>query len=329
MNRSRSIVLFLLACLPFVCSGCRPSVPAELVPVRVALPALEQNALIFIAADQNYFRDHGLDVTIEKVDSGVTALKALQENQVELAVAAEFPVVRALMEQQPISITVSIDKFQNDYFIARKDRGIEQITDIKGKRVGLAQKTINEFYLARFLELNGIELAAITQVDLKPAEFVEAIVSGKIDVLLTWQPYISQVQKELQDQVITWPAQSSQPAYGLLAARQPWLAENQPAVLSFHQSLLNAENYLVSNPDGAKKIVQNNLNYELAYLEAVWQDHAFALTLDHSLIVAMRDEARWLIRSGSSSNSIAPEFYDGFYLDALKTIKPEAVTIER
>jgi NitT/TauT family transport system substrate-binding protein len=316
--------MILLANLP----GCRSTVRKPVEPLRISLPALEQNALIYIAADQGYFQQNGLDVTTQDYDSGVAALQALQDNDADLAVAAEFPVVRLLFQDTSLAVIASLDKFENDFIIARKDRGITQIADLKGKQVGVALKTINEFYLARFLELNGLQQADVTLVDLKPTEFVEAFSNGRVDALIAWQPYISQLKQKMAD-VVIWPGQSSQPVYGLLVARQPWLAENPTAIRGFLQSLLQAEDFIANHPQAAKTIIQNRLKYEADYVDEIWQDHNFGLALDPSLIVAMSDEARWLIRSGFSDRTEAPEFYDAIYLDGLEALKPEAVTIRR
>ena len=49
------------------------------------------------------------------------------------------------------------------------------MADLKGKRIGVALQTIAEFYLGRFLALNGIGLPEVTLVDVKPAQFVDAL----------------------------------------------------------------------------------------------------------------------------------------------------------
>lgn len=322
------IILIYLGLFSLVLAACQPvfSSPAE--TVRIGMPALEQNALIYIADEQGYFRQNGIDVVIKDYDSGPPALNALLQGQEDLAVAAEFPVVRNLLDKKPVMVVASIDKFENDYIVARQDRGITKVSDLKGKKIGVALQSINEFYLARFLELNQIRLEDVTLVDLKPAEFVPAMASGRVEAIIAWQPYIQQIEREVKS-AVTWPAQNNQSVYGLLVASKTWLADHPQTAARFLKALLQAEDFRIHQPEKAKAIVQKRLNYEAAYVTKIWPDHEFTLTLDNSLIVAMMDEARWLIRSHLSNVTQTPEFYGSIYLEGLQAVKPEAVDIHR
>ncbi len=59
----------------------------------------------------------------------------------------------------------TIDKGDFTYLVARKDRGIVNVSDLRGKRIGTTKGTIAEFHLGRFLALNGITLQDVTLVD--------------------------------------------------------------------------------------------------------------------------------------------------------------------
>ena len=64
----------------------------------------------------------------------------------------------------------------------RKDRGIEKVSDLRGRKIGTTFGTIAHFYLGRFLNLNGMNIQDVILVDLKtPAEWVNTIVEGEID----------------------------------------------------------------------------------------------------------------------------------------------------
>jgi NitT/TauT family transport system substrate-binding protein len=294
----------------------------------LGLPPLEQNALIYVADKRGFFAENGLHVLIKNYDSGVTAIHGLSESEVDLAVAAEFPVVRALLQKSPLSIIASSDKFENDYLVGRKDRGIEKVPDLKGRRVGVTLGTINEFYLARFLELNGISLQEVTLVELKPAQFLGAIANSEVDALIAWQPYIHQIL-EKQPNVVLWQAQNNQAVYGLLIGRDKWLTLHSNTVQQFLQALGQAEDYVLSSPDEAKKIVQERLGYDSTYIASIWSQHHFSLSLDFSLIIAMNDEAHWINDHDLTVENGAPNFLDFIYVDGLEAIKPDAVNISQ
>ena len=61
----------------------------------------------------------------------------------------------------------------------------------------------------------------------------------------------------------------------------------------------------------------------------MWSRNQLALSLDQSLILAMEDEARWMMRSGLTTETTVPDFAAYVYSEALQDVKPEAVNIIR
>jgi len=302
--------------------------PGKVDTITIAAPPLEQNALLYVADHGKFFVNNGLHIVIKDYDTGVTAINGMLKGDVDIAGTAEFPFVRAIFQKEKIVVIACKDKFENDYIVGRKDRGIKTISDLKGKRIGVALKTINEFYLSRFLALNGMDMGDVALVDLAPAQYVAAIAGGEVDAIIAWQPYIERIQKEVKG-VAVWPAQSSQAVYGVLACGSEWVREHTDTVQRFLKSLLEAEDYLVRYPDEAKAIVRKRLNYEGSYISSVWPQHQFTLFLDQTLIVAMKDEAQWMINNKLTGEETLPDFVNYIYVDGLKAIKPEAVNIIR
>ncbi len=311
--------LFLFACSPV-------GYPGTVETLTLAVPPLEQNALMYVAENRGFFTDNGLNVTIRDYDSGVTALDAVIQGKANLAEAAEFPVVRAIYKQAAVQIIAANDKFENDYIVAHKDRGIEKVADLEGKRIGVTRQTVNEFFLGRFLELNGIEQSKVTLVDLPPARFADAFNKEEVDALIAWQPHVNGIAKQ-QPNVVVWPAQSNQAVYGLLVGRSEWVKQRSNTVERLIQALKQAEDYTVAQPDEAKAIVQKRLKYDSAYVTSIWSQHHFSLALELSLVVAMTDEAHWMIDDKLTTDTRVPDFGKYIYTAGLRAVKPEAVNL--
>jgi NitT/TauT family transport system substrate-binding protein len=308
------------------CSGSSLSGKTE--TIHIGVPPLEQNTLIYVAEQKGFFTNNGLRVTIRDYDTGVTAIQGLLDGKVSIAGAAEFPVVRAIFRKEEIRVIACYDKFENDYIVGRSDRGIGKIPDLKGKRIGVTLKTINEFYLGRFLELNGMNIRDVTLVDLAPAQYLKAFGGGEVDAVIAWQPHIHRLEKEVKRTVV-WPAQSSQPVFGVLVCSNGWLAQHGDTVKRFLKSLRQAEDHLIRHSGDAKTIVQKRLGYEDSYVDHIWPQHQFSLSLDETLVVAMKDEAQWLLDGHLVNEKTMPDFVSYIHMDGLKAVKPEAVNIVR
>jgi hypothetical protein len=76
-------------------------------------------------------------------------------------------------------------------------------------------------------------------------------------------------------------------------------------------------------------IVAKTLNFSAEYLQTVWSDYQFSVSLDQSQLLAMEDEARWLINNNLTDATDLPNFLNFVYLDGLETVKPNSVNIIR
>jgi sulfonate transport system substrate-binding protein len=97
----------------------------------------------------------------------------------DVSVSAEYPVIMAIMGNKRLDIIGTIDRYQNEEIIGRRDRGIENISGLKGKRMGVARGTICEFFLGRFLNLQGMNLSDVNLIDIPASEAVDAILKGR------------------------------------------------------------------------------------------------------------------------------------------------------
>ena len=329
MKRTLVTLSTLIAILAtgFGASSC--AVKTE--PLTVAWSPFESLALFFVADDQGYFKDNGLDITLRKYDSGAGALNGMLAGEADLVVGTtEYPLVNKALQKASFKTIGVIARGETIYIVARKDRGIEKPTDLKGKRIGTTVGTIAEFHLGRYLELTGLSMRDITVVDLKtPEEWVNAVIRGEVDAVCTSQPYADSAKIGLGANAVAWSAQSSQPLYAQAMASNAFIASHPDLVERFIKALAQAEDYVASHPAGAKAIIQERLDLSAAYMDTAWAQNRYTLSLDESLIVAMEDEARWLIKNNLTTEKTLPNFLDFIYENALKQVKPDAVRIIR
>jgi NitT/TauT family transport system substrate-binding protein len=124
-----------------------------------------------------------------------------------------------------------------------------------------------------------------------------------------------------------WPAESGQAAYCTAVATDAWLAREPETARRFLAALARAETFVAENPAAARAIVEKRLHHDSAYMDAVWPEHRFALSLDQSLVAAMEDEARWKIANNMTNATAIPDFRDYIDTTALGQVRPEAVRV--
>ena len=92
------------------------------------------------------------------------AIGGMFKDEVDIAEATEFALVGEAFQAKQIKAVACTDRFDIAYVVGRKDRGINVIEDLKGKKVGVPRNTIGDFYLGRFLELHGMRMRDVTLV---------------------------------------------------------------------------------------------------------------------------------------------------------------------
>ena len=298
--------------------------------VIVAYSPFESGALFWIAKDQHFFEENGINLTLIKYDSGAASLEGVIHGEADIAVGVtEFPLVRKALQNERVRTIGNIDKGEFIYLVARKDR-IRNETDLKGMRVGTTTGTVAEFHLGRFLTLHGMTLQDITPVDVKtPEGWVNDVADGKLDAISTAQPYANAARERLGTNATVWPLQSSQPLFALAISSDDWITQHPDLTTRFLKSLARAEEYIHTHPAESRIILQNQLDLDPGYMDTVWEQNQFSLTLDQSLVLAMEDEARWMIANNLTNATSVPDFRRYIYEDGLESVRPGSVNIIR
>jgi NitT/TauT family transport system substrate-binding protein len=333
MNRNPVIAIVAIVIIALSALGtgyfASPSstVSGQTESISIGTAPVELAALVYIADDRGFFYGNGLNATIKNYDSALSAVAGMERGEVDISLSTEYPIVEEVFGSANISVFGSIDKYQTTYIVGMKDRGIQNSSDVAGKKIGVTRRSVGEFYLGRFLNLHGMNLGDVTLADLKPAQVQDALADRSIDAAVIWNIDPERVREQFGDNAVIWASQGGQPTFGVVAGRNDRIANRSVAIPRFLRSIDEAERYAVSHPAEARAIVQRRVNASDAHMEAAWSRHQFTLTLDQSLITAMEGEARWMIANNMTEEKTIPDFRKCIDTGSLEEIKPGSVRI--
>ncbi len=311
-------------------SSCMPGQQTETASIRLGMVFQESAIPFLVAENQGLFTRNGININFKYYDSGAQAVAGMLNDEIDLASsAAEYVLASQIMGGKKIQTIGSFDRVEFTTIIARKDRGITSVAQLYGKRIGVLRGSAAEFYLGRFLSLNGMDAKSVTLVNMTNAEAGEAVVSGTVDAIITVPPFAEDAISKLGDVAITWKAQATQLTHLLILCQDQWALEHKTLVVHLLSALEGAEDFIAQHPVEAKSIAKKELNVDDSQISVIWARNIFGLSLDQSLIAAMEDEARWMIKNSLTAEKDVPLFNSYIYEDALKAIKPEAVNIIR
>ncbi|MFE7064699.1 aliphatic sulfonate ABC transporter substrate-binding protein [Sutcliffiella sp. NPDC057660] len=141
-------------------------------------------------------KEEGYEVEWKVFTIGTALLEALHAGHIDFGHASDANSVFSQAGGKPIQYAASETPYPKGVaLVAKKDSGLESVTDLKGKKVGVTKGGNMHYLLLKALEKEGLSESDVDVVYYADAaEGSAAFSSDKIDVLGTWDPYLSIVE---------------------------------------------------------------------------------------------------------------------------------------
>jgi len=304
---------------------------SKLPPEKVTIAEGQQQgaALVYIAKDKGFFRDEGLDVTLQPHASGKECFAAMMEGKADLATVAETPLMFAALKGEKFLTVATISESSRAMAIlARRDRRILAPVDLKGKTIGVTIGTNGEFFLHTYLVFHGLSESSIRIVDVKPGDMVNALTKGTIDAATTWAPHTTRLQSALGAAGKFFHGENIYTMTFNLAASQGYVKKNPKTFAGILRAMVRSEAFARDYPKDASGIVASNIGIPAAAVLDEWDTYRNGVNLRQSLLTTMEAQARWAMRRMPTVGK-TPNFLDFIYVDALSAVRPESVTVMR
>ncbi|MEK7103149.1 MAG: NrtA/SsuA/CpmA family ABC transporter substrate-binding protein [Patescibacteria group bacterium] len=280
----------------------------------------EYSIFNIIAKEKDFFEKNGLDVQMKEYDSGATSMAALLSGKADVAVAADFVGVINMFNNPNLRVLAEVSNHDVFRVIARKDKGISSPSDLKGKTIGVTQKTAAEFYLGRFLTFNNTALADVKIVNLSPKSMIDMLNQGTLDAIVTFEPHAYKLEQSMGDNLVVWSAQGDQRALGLVYSTSEFVNNNPDVVEKYLRSLVDAKQYLDIHPDETRSLIAQYLRYSDDYITHIWPKFNFEISLGQELVLTMESQARWAINNKLTTQEKVPNYLNFIYFPALDAV---------
>jgi ABC-type nitrate/sulfonate/bicarbonate transport system substrate-binding protein len=298
--------------------------------ITIAYVINTNGVLVQIAFAKGYFKEEELDAVPQPHAFGKPALQAVIDGKADLATVADTPIMFAVMDGRRITTLAVIQTAnRNEAIVAKGDRGVVKPSDLKGKTIGVTLGTTSDFFTEVFLIAHGIDRKQVTIIDLKPDEMVAALGTGKADAVSTWNPVLTQLQRDMGNKGLTFYGDTLYTEYFCLVAGQKYVKEHPETVRKVLRALIRAETFAKKNPEESRRLVAAFIKTDKTILDEMWNVFTFRVTLDQALIVDLEDQTRWAMKHRLTTRRNMPNYLDFVYVDGLQAVKPDAVRIIR
>lgn len=226
------------------------------------LPILKERGSL-----ETTLKDQGVNVKWVEFPAGPQLLEGLNVGSVVFGEAGEAPPIFAQAANSNIVYIANQPAAPKaEALIVQKDSKIQNIQDLKGKRVALNKGSNVHYLLLKLLEANKLTLNDIEVVYLPPSDARAAFERGAVDAWVIWDPFFAAAEHQIGARVLATGQNIVSNHQFYLADRK--FAEQNPKVLeSVVKELNDTTIWVKDHQDEAAKLLEKPTGLQLDVLK--------------------------------------------------------------
>ncbi|MEU6374947.1 ABC transporter substrate-binding protein [Streptomyces sp. NPDC046909] len=246
---------------------------------KAEITVLRSNGAIFeplyIAEQQGYFKDAGLDVTIKAgaQDTSQNAPSVLN-GEAQFAMTDSSGFLKGAAQDMPIRVVTGLQSATTktdptDGLLVKKDSEIESFKDLEGKTVGISALGGTIQFICEYLvQKAGGDPGKVKFVALPTTSLTDAATSGKTDAVFSFGPFyfagLDGGLRSIGNGMNDVPGM----VQGLLFSSQEYLAKNEDTAKKFIDAVAKAIDYANAHHDAVKAIDKKYTQVPAAFIDA-------------------------------------------------------------
>ncbi len=218
---------------------------------------------IFAAQKLGYFKDEGLNVTLETSSGGAASLPLVSQGELQITNA---PAVSVILGREkgfdfsilPPSLDAEPQAPGQTAVLASNTSGVKTLSDLAGKKVGVNTiNSVNWLYNRQLLKKAGVDLKTVTYVELPFPSMIDALNQGSVDAIDVPQPFLFVAQQTGKVKTLGYTFLDVQPSVPITgyAASQKWIDKNPKTLAAFERAMTKAVEYMRSHEAEAKQLI--------------------------------------------------------------------------
>lgn len=178
--------------------------------------------------------------------AGSPVAEALNVGSLDLGLLGDAPPLFLGALGAPIKVVaVSRQNLGGVAILARKDSNIHSLEDLRGKRAAIWKGSWSQQLLFSALDKAGVLRDALELRYLSALDASHALDGGSVDVIATWEPYVT--QQERQGARVLATAEGLIPAQSFVVANAKSVDTKRAQIADFLQRLKKARTWALSN----------------------------------------------------------------------------------
>ncbi len=276
----------------------------------------------YVAQIEGLFKKHGLDVRINTGPSGSAMVSFLINGQIESAFGSEIAGVSNHNLDPNVVVVAQATRLVR--WIALVGRDINNLDQLKGKKVGVARGSGGEvFWLAMLAKLK-LNAADYTVVNVEAPEMVAALERGNIDAYAVWEPWVTRGLAAVKNTKVLKDQEGILEQGVYIYMNRGWIQKNPAAAEAFIRALVEATDLINKDRKRAARDVSEFLkNLDPPLVEQLMTKLTFDMELSNFTIDLFRLAEAQLKLQGKLTKPL--DLGTFVYPDLLRKVQPAKV----
>jgi NitT/TauT family transport system substrate-binding protein len=223
-----------------------------------------------IAEKKGYFTKHGLEVDLVNISDSSAELAAVSSGKVDGANFATNVWLEQLQAGTKLNLVMLEDRSNTaDAFLGGP--GVKSVKDLVGKSVAYEKGSTSDLLFHYAVNAAGLDPASITQVELPADQVGAAMVAGKVQGGVTYEPYISSTKAQ-DSSIKTIYAAGKDPGLisdGLVVSPK-YLKANPKALKAMTLAWDDSVKFLRAHPTQGQQIIADALGSSVKSLKSAF-----------------------------------------------------------
>ncbi|MBK1868973.1 ABC transporter substrate-binding protein [Taklimakanibacter albus] len=244
-------------------------------PVKLGLQPWLGYGPLWVAEQKGFFAKHGVEVELTTFNWDQDMTAALASGNLHVIAAATNGLITNFNQGVDQKGFLVMDlSFEADAVVA--GAAIGTIPELKGKKVAFEAGTTSDLLINYALKENGLSLADIEHVPMGASEAGLALISGRVDAAVTYEPYVSTaLAQDKSYKVIFTSAKKPGLISDMLTANSTWIKEHSKEVQGMIRAWDEAINFIRANPKEGGEIIAKAVGSPMAEFEPAFKGVRF------------------------------------------------------
>ena len=256
---NQKIIGIIIAVLLLVAFFAFNSLTNNSETVHIGYLPSDHDAALFVADASGMYKDAGINVELHEYNNGGDLMSAMASGDLDVGYVGIAPVVSSISKGVPAKIVAGAQNEGSG--LLSHDSSITSVADLKGKTIATpGEASIQSVLLKYDLKKNGMSTSDVKSPGMKVASMNDALKTGSIDAMLTYEPFVSISEKSNNQHIVERSGDiiPNHPCC-VVVMSDKFLADHHDQAQKIVEIHKEATQKIIDNPEGIIQYLPSNI----------------------------------------------------------------------